>query len=477
MSYPAGLIKKESAFSSGSSSTNALLEGISWTGTTGTAVTIPYSFGISYEGGNLLSSSAQSAALSAMQAWSNVARITFSNVSPPAADLTFSQRNLGSGTAGLTSSLFSGTQYASSEVQVDDEYSNFTPGSFGYLILLHEIGHALGLKHPGNYGGGDLPPFLSASEDTVDLTVMSYNDGNFAANLSNIPVTPMIYDVAAIQYLYGANTSYNSGESFYTYNGGASQALTVWDGGGNDYITALGYSGNAVIDLSEGIGNVTQIGSTYIWVAFGANIENGTGGSGNDRILGNTLNNRLAGREGADEIRGGLGNDIVMGANGTGDLADGNDSIYGGLGSDIMQGNGGNDLIYGGKGVADSIDGGDTIFSGTGNDTVFGNGGNDTIYGGPGNDMLYGGLGNDTFVFASGSGADSVAFEGAGAAAGDQIQITAGINGLAISSASDVLSHISYSGSSALIDLGGGNSITLTNVGAGTLTAEDFLIG
>lgn len=477
MNHHAGLTRKEWAFSSGSTITDALIEGISWTGTTGTSVTIPYSFGISYEGGNLFNSTMQSAALSAMQAWSNVARVSFSAVAPVSADFTFSQKNLGSGTAGLTSSLYSGTTFATAEVQVDNEYTNFAAGSFGYLILLHEIGHALGLKHPGNYGGGDLPPYLPASEDSVDYTVMSYNDGDFAANLSNIPVTPMIYDIAAIQYLYGANTSYNNGESFYTYNGGTSQSLTVWDGGGNDYITALGYSGSAVIDLGEGIGNVTQIGSTYIWVAYGANIENGTGGSGNDRILGNALNNRLAGREGADEIRGGLGNDIVMGANGTGDLTDGNDSIYGGLGIDIMQGNGGNDLIYGGKGVADTNDGGDTIFSGTGNDTVYGNGGNDVIYGGPGNDALFGGLGNDTFVFASGSGVDTVAFEGAGATVGDRIQLAAGINGLSIATAADVLSHISYSGSSALIDLGGGNSITLTNVGAGTLTVDDFLIG
>lgn len=464
-----------SAFSSGTGFINALTEGVSWTGTAGSAVTIPYTFDISVEGGNLLNNAERTAASSAMQAWSNVARVAFTQ-DPLNADLTFSRHDLGAGTAGLTSSFFSGTRYESSEVQVDDEYANFSAGTFGYLIFLHEIGHALGLKHPGSYGPGDSAPFLSAAQENLDYTVMSYNDGAIAHNLSTIPVTPMLYDIAAIQYLYGANTSYNNGESFYQFNGAASQSMTLWDGGGTDYITAASYAGNAHIDLREGASGVSHIGNTYVWIAFGANIENGTGGSGADTILGSGLNNRLAGREGGDVIRGAAGNDVVMGANGTGDLTDGNDSIYGGVGQDTMQGNSGNDLIYGGTGAADSLDGADLIFSGTGNDTVFGNAGNDTVYGGPGDDVLNGSLGADTFVFAAGSGNDTICFENAGAAPGDLIQLATGINGLAIFSASDVLSHITYSGGNAVIDLGSGNSITVLGIPANAFTADDFII-
>jgi hypothetical protein len=92
------------------------------------------------------------------------------------------------------------------------------PGSYGYRTLLHETLHALGLKHPGRYNiSGVLPepPYLDANLDHIGNSIMSYNGSG-----SN-PVTPMVYDVAALQYLYGKQDT-ALGDTTYRFNSVAS---------------------------------------------------------------------------------------------------------------------------------------------------------------------------------------------------------------------------------------------------------------
>ena len=207
-------------------------------------------------------------------------------------------------------------------------------GSYGYMTLIHEISHGLGLKHPGNYSDGEKAPFLTPGEDNNTNTLMTYS-GLGGNNKSS--GTPMPYDIQALQYLYGSNTSFQSSNTTYTFDsvygfsdgsqyvGSADEAMkvTIWDAGGNDTLNfsklpALelpGFSYDYRIDLSEG-GFITTAdvyntheyiaindnsGNTYTTstegtaIAYGAVIENVINSPGNDLIYANSAANNFRG--------------------------------------------------------------------------------------------------------------------------------------------------------------------------------------
>ena len=166
----------------------------------------------------------------------------------------------------------------------------------------------------------------------------------------------------------------------------------------------------------------------------------------------------------ADAITGRADLDILMGFGG-------NDTLLGGTGNDTLNGGIGNDTLGGGIGN-------DNMVGDAGNDRLVGGTGNDLLNGGAGNDALLGDAGNDTFHFIAGSGMDVIAdFEGEGIAGGDAIRLASNLNGSGILTANDALSHVTYdfANSKAVIDLGGGNIITVQGI-TQSFIAADFII-
>lgn len=237
--------------------------------------------------------------------------------------------------------------------------------------------------------------------------------------------------------------------------------------GGGDSIDGLG--GDDTLRGRSGADSVT--GGDGADQVFGGNgVDTLSGEAGNDTLRGEDGDDRLFAGLGNDRADGGLGDDFAQTSNGRDTLlgGDGNDTLGAGSGNDLLNSAAGADLLLASNGA-------DRLLGGDGNDTMLGGGGRDTLTGGAGNDRLVGGTENDGFNFAPGSGADLIVDFEEGAGGGDVIRLIG--FGAVFDDFTDVLAAATQVGNNVVIDLGGGDAITLQAVALGALNAGDFAFG
>lgn len=317
-------------------------------------------------------------------------------------------------------------------------------GGFSYEVMLHEFGHGLGFAHPHDTGGeSEVMPGVFATTGSYGVynlaqgvyTVMTYNDGwdlnpdgpsSFTiAGIDNGWSTLGAFDLAGLDARYGLVANFHSGNDTYSLTDVVNDALyqTIYDTGGNDTIA---YTGNldAQIDLTAATLDYSPTGGGAIsflhnalplpinsarvkggyTIANGVVIENATGGSGNDVLLGNSSDNVLTGNGGNDTLMGREGNDLLIGGLG-------NDALDGGTGVDTAS------YASASAGVMVNVAAG-TATGGAGNDTInaienvigsafqdriIGDGNVNTIKAGSGIDVVTLGGGNDIFVAEQGT--------------------------------------------------------------------------
>ncbi|MDQ7091203.1 MAG: DUF4214 domain-containing protein [Methylococcales bacterium] len=270
-----------------------------------------------------------------MQQWANVANINFIEVQEPHTQgdmrFTFSSLIDDKDAVGYSPSPAGIFFESSGDVWINPDVSDLQIGSPGFLALVHQIGFALGLK-PTNEMNEMNDEALFGLEDTSQYTIMSDNayeeagwqEGPFLVE----PVAPMLYDILAIQFLYGKNITTNSNDTLYQYPEG-SVLETVWDTGGIDTFDLSNQNLDSIINLNAGefssIGDIvyemnnngelnpiSQVAVDNITIAYGVEIENAIGGNGDDEIIGNHLANRIIGGNGDDYIEGNKGIDTVI---------------------------------------------------------------------------------------------------------------------------------------------------------------------
>lgn len=314
-----------------------------------------------------------------------------------------------------------------SDVFIADPALNFTnnwltPGGYGNTTLIHELGHTLGLSHPGAYNFDPNVPqtyvgLAEYAQDSEQYSIMSYWRGsetgartiNWSLFLQNNSQTPMLHDILTIQSKYGADLTTRVGDTIYGFNTNAGNAvfdfaknpypyLSVYDAAGNDTIDLSGFTAGQQIDLHAGsfssvgqalpsLAAINAARADFTTLAAGQGVF-GPLTQASVTATGNSFLNANAASIQSDTGVGGVfaseysNFSIAYGTmieNAIGGSA--RDVIWGNEVANRLEGRGGNDVLRG-------FEGNDTLLGGDGNDVLRGDSGRDTLTGGAGTDVF-----------------------------------------------------------------------------------------
>ena len=336
-----------------------------------------------------------------IESWDDLVNLSFVETSANDADINFG--NLASApTTQAYARLPFGTLTANPDINAQiqpiagdvwisaSQASNFwlDEGGYGLQTLTHEIGHGLGLSHPGGYNAA---PGVSITyganaeyyQDTRVYSVMSYFNASsigarhfdFHMSATAYSGVPLIHDIAAIQAMYGADMATRAGDTTYGFNSNAGRdafdfdltpapVMAIWDAGGIDTLDASGYATNQIIDLNEGA--LSSIGGvTFDTAPSLAEVNANRAAQGMTPVSQATYDANMAA----------LAANPLVGA-----LTDNVGIAYGAIIENAVGGSG-HDLLIGNQ---------------VGN-RLIGNAGDDAFVGGDGVDYFTGGAGNDTF--------------------------------------------------------------------------------